>query len=86
MSGPNQIVLIVKSTAGTWPDARFNLNNKTEKVLDDGVRHFHLDPTPTAPYRLTHNGRSLSLGEKLEDLGLHNGDTVIIEASQPVDG
>lgn len=86
MSGRNQITLIVKSTAGTWPDAQFNINNKGQKIVDDGVEHFHLDPSPRVPCRLTHNGRDLALGEKIEDLGLEDGGTVIIEAGQPVDG
>lgn len=86
MAGPNQITLIVRSTSGIWPDARFNLNNRAQKVLDDGIRHFGLDPAPQGPYRLTHNGRVLDLSEKIEDLGLGDGDTVLIEAGQPTDG
>ena len=57
MSGRNQITLIVRSTAGVWPDARFNVNNKAQKVIDDGVAHFRLDPSPRVSYRLIHNGR-----------------------------
>ena len=86
MNGQNQIHLIVRSTAGTWPDARFNVNNRVQKVLDDGVRRLGLDPSPAVPYRLTHEGRALALGEKIEDVGLRDGDTVLIEAGQPVDG
>lgn len=86
MSGPNQITITVKSTSGTWSDARFNVNNKAEKVLNDAVRQLGLDPSPTVPYRLTHNGRALALGEKLEDLGIRDGDVLIIQAGQPVDG
>ncbi len=86
MAGSNQITLTVRSTSGIWPDARFNVNNRAQKILDDGIRHFGLDPAPRAPYRLTQNGRVLDLSEKMEDLGLANGDTVLIEAGQPTDG
>jgi hypothetical protein len=86
MQRRNHITLIVRSTSGTWPDARFNVNNKAQKVVDDAIAHFHLDPSPRVPYRLTAGGRDLALGERIEDLGLQDGDTVIIEAGQPVDG
>lgn len=85
MSPQNQIELVVKSTAGTWPNARFNVNNKAQKVLDDGVRHLNLDPSPAVPYVLTHNGTPIALGEKLSELGLKNRDVVVIEAGQPID-
>jgi hypothetical protein len=84
----NHLNLVVKSTAGVWPDARFNQENRAQKVLDEGVRHFHLDPSPAQPYLLVReaDGSTLSLSEKLEELGLHDGDTVLIQAGQPVDG
>ncbi len=66
MNRRNQISLTVRSTAGTWPDARFNVNNKAQKVVDDAVEHFHLDASPRVPYRLTSGGRDVALGEKLE--------------------
>jgi hypothetical protein len=81
-----QITLTVKSTSGTWADARFNRSNKGQRILDDGVKHFHLEPNPAVPYVLTHTGRVLSLGEKIQDLGLEKGDVVHIQAGQPVDG
>lgn len=86
MSGQNQIRLIVRATSGTWPDARFNVNNRVQKILDEGVRRLGLDPSPAVPYRMTRGGQALSLTEKIEDVGLREGDTVVIEAGQPVDG
>lgn len=80
------VLLVVKSTAGTWPDARFNRNNKAQKILQDGINHFHLDPSPAVPYILTRNGTQLDLNEKIGELGLQDGDVVVIEAGQPVDG
>lgn len=86
--GNHHINLIVKSTAGVWPDARFNIDNRAQKVLDDGIRHFRLDPNPAQPYLLVReaDGSALSLSEKLEELGLRDGDAVLIQAGQPVDG
>jgi hypothetical protein len=86
--GNHNISLIVKSTAGVWPDARFNQDNRAQKVLDDGILHFHLDPSPAQPYLLVResDGSTLNLSEKLEELGLHDGDAVLIQAGQPVDG
>jgi hypothetical protein len=87
-SGNHHLTLVVKSTAGVWPDARFNEENRAQKVLDDGIRHFHLDPSPAQPYLLVReaDGSTLNLSEKLEELGLHDGDGVLIQAGQPVDG
>jgi hypothetical protein len=87
-SGNHHLNLVVKSTAGVWPDARFNRENRAQKVLDDGVRHFHLDPNPAQPYLLVReaDGRTLNLSEKLEALGLEDRDGVLIQAAQPVDG
>lgn len=88
MTEDHHITLVVKSTAGTWDDARFNDENKAEKVLDGSIKHFKLDPTPSSPYVLIResNGASLPLGEKLKELGLSDGEVVIIQAGTPVDG
>lgn len=80
------VVLVVKSTAGTWPDARFNRNNKAQKILEEGIEHFSLDPSPAVPYVLTRSGNQLDPNEKIGELGLQDGDVVIIEAGQPIDG
>jgi hypothetical protein len=85
MPGDNQMTIVVKSTAGTWPDARFNRNNKAQKVLDDGIHHFHLEANPSVPYVLSKGGQPLALGEKLGDLRVVDADVVTIEAGQPVD-
>ncbi|HET6867211.1 MAG TPA: hypothetical protein VFH80_14925 [Solirubrobacteraceae bacterium] len=87
-AGNHHISLIIKSTAGVWPDARFNIENRAQKVLDEGVHHFHLDPSPAQPYLLVReaDGSTLNLSEKLEQLGLHDGEGVLIQAGQPVDG
>jgi hypothetical protein len=88
VTGNHHISLVVKSTAGTWDDARFNIENKAEKVLDDGIKHFHLDPTPSSPYVLIREstGESLPLAEKLKDIGLVDAEVVVIQAGTPVDG
>jgi hypothetical protein len=82
------ISVVVKSTAGTWPDARFNRNNRAQKILDDGVDHFRLDPNPPRPYilRRESSGAQLALDQKLDALGLVDGETVLIQPTQAIDG
>ena len=81
------VTLVVKSTAGTWPDARFNRSNPAAKVLEDGIAHFRLDPSPPRPYVLRRDsGAQLALDQKLEALGLEDGDVVVIQPTQAIDG
>lgn len=82
------ITLTVKSTAGVWDDARFNRNNRAEKVLEEGIRHFNLDPNPPRPYVLRREatGAQLALDQKLDDLGLTSGEAVLIQPTQAIDG
>lgn len=82
------ISLVVKSTAGTWSDARFAESNRAQVVLDRGIAHFHLDPKPPLPYvlRRASTGVVLALDQTLRALELRDGETVLIEATRPADG
>jgi hypothetical protein len=84
----HHISLTVRSTAGVWTDARFNTSNQAEKILDEGIRHFGLDPTPQAPYvlRRESTGQPIPLGAKIGETGLIDGEVVLIQAGQPIDG
>ena len=84
----HHISLTVRSTAGIWNDARFNSSNKAEKILDEGIAHFHLDPTPQAPYvlRRESTGQPIPLASKISEVGLSDGEVVLIQAGQPIDG
>lgn len=83
----NKIVLTVKSTSGAFTDD-FNINNKAQRVFDEALRRFRLVQGAGASYVLVREqGRSqLALGEKIEDLGLVNGEVLILQASQAQDG
>jgi hypothetical protein len=82
------ITLVVRTTAGTWSDARFNRNNRAQKIVDEAIDHFGLDPTPPQPYILERGttGESIPLDQKIEDVGLSDGDLVILKAPRPTDG
>jgi hypothetical protein len=84
----HKITLTVKSTSGTWPNADFNTSNKVEKILDEAIKHFKLNPTPPAPYIIVREstGQALPLNEKISETGLTSGEVVVIQAGQPVDG
>jgi hypothetical protein len=84
---PN-ITLVVRTTAGTWSDARFNRNNKAQKIVDDAIDHFGLDPTPPQPYILERasSGSTIPLGEKIEEIGLTEAEMVIVKTPRPTDG
>lgn len=76
--------LTVQSTSGSYSD-RWNKNNRAEKVYDEALKHLKL---PAGQYLLkrARDGVVLNLSEKLEDLGLVDGDVLILQAGQPQDG
>ena len=84
----HHITLTIKSTSGTWQNAEFNTSNKVEKILDKAIDHFGLNKTPQAPYTVVREstGQPLPLNETIGDTGLQSGETVVIQAGQPVDG
>jgi hypothetical protein len=85
--GSPHITLTVKSTSGSFTED-FNRNNKAQKILDEAIRRFGLNPGASVTYvvRRESDGRVLTLSEKLEDLGLADGDVVIVQTSQAQDG
>jgi hypothetical protein len=83
--GSPHITLTVKSTAGSFTDD-FNRSNRAEKVQEEALRRFNLDRSATYVLRRETDQRVLTLSEKLEDLGLRDGDVVIIQATQAQDG
>jgi hypothetical protein len=76
--------LTVQSTSGSFSD-RWNRNNRAEKVYEDALKRLQL---PAGQYLLKRDrdGVVLTLSEKLEDLGLVDGDVLILQAAQPQDG
>lgn len=76
--------LTVQSTSGFFAD-RWNKNNKAERVYDDALRKLKL---PAGQYFLKRlrDGVILNLGDRLGDLGLVDGDVLILQAAQPQDG
>jgi hypothetical protein len=82
------ITLNIRSTSGNLTGERFNSQNRAQQVLDRAIKDIPLDPRPARPYTLVleRDGRTLALGEKLAELDVRDGDTVIVQASQPVDG
>ena len=82
----NFLDLTVKSTSGTFSD-RYNKNNKAQKVFDEAISYFGLNTTGgTYVLRREADNRTLALGEKLEDLGLVDGDVLLLQTSQAQDG
>lgn len=77
--------LTVKSTSGQLDD-RWNRSNRAQKVLDDAIDHFKLASTTSYFLKLPRTGAELALGEKLEDLGVVDGDTILVQARQAKDG
>ena len=62
-------------------------NNKAQKVFDEAIKYFGLNTTGgTYVLRREADNRSLALGEKLEDLGLVDGDVLLLQTSQAQDG
>lgn len=76
--------LTVKSTSGSFAD-RWNRNNQAEKVYRDALVRLRL---PDGRYLLKRerDGVILDLAHKLADLGLVDGDVLLLQAAQPQDG
>lgn len=82
----NFLDLTVKSTSGTYSD-RYNKNNKTQKVFDEAISYFGLNATGgTYVLRREVDNRTLALSENLDDLGLVDGDVLLLQTSQAQDG
>lgn len=76
--------LTIQSTSGSFSD-RWNKNNNAEHVYDEALRKLNL---PAGQYLLKRlrDGVILNLGDKLGDLGLVDGDILVLQAAQPQDG
>lgn len=85
--GEQHIDLNVRSTSGSFTE-RYNRNNRAQKVFDKAIEHFRLSSSGGVSYTLKReaDNRVLALDEKLEDLGLVNGDVLILQANQAQDG
>jgi hypothetical protein len=81
------LTLTVKSTSGTFTD-RFNRENRAQKVLDEALAKLGLNTGPGVTYVLVRatDGRVLALGEKLAELGLVDGDLLLLQTNQAQDG
>lgn len=79
--------LTVKSTSGQFTEW-FNAENRAQKVLDGAIRYFGLAIGGTVTYTLRRqaDGRDLALSEKLEDLGVRDGDVLLLQTNQAQDG
>lgn len=86
-SESNFLDLIVKSTSGTLAD-RWNRNNPARKVFDDALKYFRLNTGSGTTYvlRRERDNQPLALGEKLSDLGLNDGDVLLLQTNQAQDG
>jgi hypothetical protein len=80
----NHIQLTIQSTSGSFSHT-WNKNERAQIVYDDALKHFKL---PAGQYLLKRksDGAVLELSQKLGDLGLVNGDILILQAAQPQDG
>ncbi len=78
------INLSVQSTSGSFSD-RWNKSNRAERVYEDALKRLNL---AAGQYLLkrARDGVVLTLSEKLEALGLVDGDVLILQAAQPQDG
>ncbi|MGN6254724.1 MAG: hypothetical protein ACTHO8_07045 [Solirubrobacterales bacterium] len=83
--GSPRITLTVKSTSGSFND-EFNRNNPAQKVYDEAIKRFGLNKAGVYILKRESDGRVLALDQKLEDLGLQDGDVILIQSSQAEDG
>jgi hypothetical protein len=83
----HHISLTVKTTNGPFVDT-FNIENPGQKIVDDAIHTKKLDPHPPLPYVLKRasDGKTLPVGARIATYGLHDGDTVIVQAPEATDG
>jgi hypothetical protein len=85
----HHLALRVKTTSGEFNDD-VNISNRTDKIVEDAIHKFHLNPNPPQPYLLKRgsDGSTIPLGVKINDLTppLHEGDLVIVQAPEVEDG
>jgi uncharacterized protein with PhoU and TrkA domain len=90
LANKNEIGLTIKSqSGGTWPDAEFNVHQKVRHVLQKALDTFHLDTRLTYEVLLVRGSeqRSLPLDESLQNVGLRDGDLLLIRTvGRTVDG
>jgi hypothetical protein len=88
-SAEHHLNLQVKTTSGEFQDT-LNTSNKTQKIVDDAINKFHLNPNPPQPYVLKRgsDGSTIPLNIKLSEVAppLHDGDLVIVQAPEAEDG
>jgi hypothetical protein len=83
--GSPRIVLTVKSTSGSFSD-EFNRNNHAQKIYDEAVKRLNLNRAGVYILKRESDGRVLALDQKLDDLGLKDGDVILIQSNQAEDG
>ncbi len=85
--GSNRLRLTVKSTSGSFED-EFAASTKAEHILQEAFRLLKLDRNPPMPYVLRRESDQLvlTLDEKLADLGIRDGDVILIQVPQAQDG
>ena len=86
--GKKLLTLRVRTTTNSFTD-KFNEENKAQRILDEAIDRFGLNPTPPKPYELirkTPPEKPLNVTMKLEDQGVRDGDEIFVQAFEPGDG
>ena len=78
-----KIKLIISTTAGDL-EAEFPLNQPLHAIKKEAMGKLHLDPSTSADFVFSANGTTLDESKPLADLGLHDGEVLILERKEVV--
>lgn len=80
----NKIDLTIKYVAGNYTDD-FNVHQTIGHVLDKSVNHFKIDETAKHNLGLFNNGNQLNNETTIEQIGLNDGQVLILSSIKSTD-
>ena len=78
-----KIKLIISTTAGDL-EAEFPPNQPLHAVKQEAMGKLHLDPSTSGDFVFSVNGMTLDENKTLAELGLHDGEVLILERKEVV--
>ena len=86
---PDKVLrLVLKTTAGS-DEANFKATERAVEILEKAIKRFRLAPDdPKRPYEMRRERDNLILARDalIGDLGLADGDVILIQPTQAIDG
>ena len=72
------ITLTIESASGTLKDEKYNVNEPVKAVKISAMAKLHVDPATADNYRLVYEGNPLPEDQKIGDVGVPDGGTLVL--------